>query len=87
MKSLLLLLLAGLLSASSVAATGHDPKPKQLRAVKRAFKKQGTAKNRANKAQFKQYGHPVTVDLHPKDPRRFTKVKAGKPYTYPQPHR
>ena len=91
MKTFLSVLLAGLLlastlSASTVAAFGHDPRPKQVKAVKRAFKHQGGAKSKASKAQFRTYNHPEAVNLHPHDPERFTKVKAGKPYKYLQPH-
>lgn len=86
MKTFLSILLAGLLSASTVAAVGHDPNPKQVKAAKRAFKHQGGIKSKANKAQFRTYNHPEVVNLHPHDPERFTKVKAGKPYKYLQPH-
>ena len=73
------------MAASPAAALSHDPRPRQIKAAKRAFKGQGTARSRANKAQFRTYNHPHTINLHPYDPRYFTKVKGSKPYKYPQP--
>lgn len=86
MKTFLLLLLTVFLAVGTLAAFGHDPRPRQAKVLKRAFKNQDKARHQADKARFKTYTHPQDINLHPHDPRRFTKVKGAKPYKYPQPH-
>jgi hypothetical protein len=79
-KLLLLLLTLFFLASSAGMAQAKDNLP---RAPKKAFKHDNTAGTRKNnRAQFRKDNHPPTLNLHPKDPTRFTKVKADKPYKY-----
>ena len=84
MRTFLLLFLAATLAFGQAAAQG--PKSKHIKGAGRAFHHQkGASRSKANKAQFRRNSHPAVINLHPHDPRLFTKVKAGKPYKYPQP--
>ena len=84
MRTFLLLFLAATLAFGQAAAQG--PKSKHIKGTSWAFQhKRGASRSKANKSHFRRNNHPAVINLHPHDPRLFTKVKAGKPYKYPQP--
>ncbi len=67
-------------------AAAQAPKARRIKGLGRAFQHQsGAGKSKANKAHFRRDNHPPVINLHPHDPRLFTKVRAAKPYKYPQP--
>ncbi len=98
MKTFLLLALAGGLTVGTAAAqtvkskyrtphtekgTAGMTKPTVIKR-KQSFShssESGAPKN-ANHAHFRRDNHPPTLNIHPHDPGRFTKVKANKPYKF-----
>ena len=84
MRMYVLLTLAAALTFGPAAA--QDGKPGRIKRAKKVFQHERRASaGPANKARFRRDNHPPVIDLHPNDPRRFAKVKAAKPYKYPQP--
>lgn len=83
MKSLFLLLLAAVLATAPAMAQSKSKIPHPKR--KAAFthnSESGSAKGKSNRARFRSDTHPVTLNLHPRDPERFAKARANKSYHF-----
>lgn len=85
MKSLLLILLAAVLATAPAVAQSKSTAPHPKRKAAFNHTEAGSAKNKANRARFRRDNHPVTLNLHPRDPERFTKAKANKEYHFDKP--